>query len=190
MGVLLIGWSPPRDFPRPLKTHYLNCFGGPLGVPGPWKYVYNHCVKFSLWETLCSPSYDRFYLSFSTQCHQQCIFVIDEILLTPLPGHLQSWFLVFHYCHVHEKSDFGYATYGAFTFWEKSIWGRFEVRLRCVSGSFQKSFRCVSGPFQLRLDMDTNTDTDTRHRTRTRTPDTEIKLSKLWMHCPSPRRTS
>ena len=33
-------------------------------------------------------------------------FLIDEIVLTRYPSHLQSWFVVSYYCHVHKKSEF------------------------------------------------------------------------------------
>ena len=39
IGVLLIGWLPSGDSPRPSKTYYFDYFGGPLGVPGPWRHA-------------------------------------------------------------------------------------------------------------------------------------------------------
>ena len=55
----IIGWSPRGTLPRPLKTYYLNYVGSLLGVAGPWRHAWYHCVKFPLWESLCSPSYDN-----------------------------------------------------------------------------------------------------------------------------------
>ena len=40
-----------------------NYFGSLLGVLGPWRDAYYRCVKFSLWETLCSLSYNHFQIS-------------------------------------------------------------------------------------------------------------------------------
>ena len=44
--------------------------------------------------------------------------LIDEILQTRPYGHLQGWFLIFYFCHVHEKSNYGYTSSGGWTFRE------------------------------------------------------------------------
>ena len=44
--------------------------------------------------------------------------LIDEILRSRATGHLQGWFLVFYYCHAHEKWTYGYTSSGGWTFCE------------------------------------------------------------------------
>ena len=39
-------------------------------------------------------------------------FLIDEIFVSWAPGHLRGRFLFFYYCHVVEKSEVRYTTYG------------------------------------------------------------------------------
>ena len=55
-GLLMDGhFGGPR---RPFKTYDFNHFGVHLGVQGSWRHTKKLRVKCSLWETLCSPSYD------------------------------------------------------------------------------------------------------------------------------------
>ena len=70
-------------------------------------------------------------------------FLIDEILLTRPPGHFQSCFLVFYYCHVGEKSEFVYTTSGGWTFCDFVDFELFLKYVRGVRGAFEVSLRCV-----------------------------------------------
>ena len=65
--------SPPGTLPRPLKNIILNNFGGLLGVPGPRRHAYYHCVKFALWETPYSSKNDHFRVP-CCPCYRKCKF--------------------------------------------------------------------------------------------------------------------
>ena len=71
------------------KLIFLTIFDS-LWVYGTLGDMLTSIVKFSIWETACSLSYDILLAAIFCTMSPTLYFPIDEILLTRPPGHLQS----------------------------------------------------------------------------------------------------
>ena len=64
MCIYMYIYSPLGGLPlNPLKFIILINLGAYWVYQTIWRHTDYHCVKFSLWETLCSPSYEDFWIS-------------------------------------------------------------------------------------------------------------------------------
>ena len=102
--------------PQPLKTFDFNNSGGLLGVPGPFRHAWDHCVKLSLWETPYSPTNDHFCVP----CwHPTCKFLLMKFsyLGSQAISRVDCWFVIT--AMYMKNRTMGIPTNsGGWTFWE------------------------------------------------------------------------
>ena len=99
--------GPPLD-PSNLISFIIFVFA--LGVWGLGNILAS-IVKFVFWEPDCIRRYDNFWVPFSPKL-TKLYTRIDDFFRSRPPGHLQGGCFVGSYCHVGDKFEFVFSTYG------------------------------------------------------------------------------
>ena len=108
-------YGPPEERRDPLKIFELIIFGL-LWVRGAIHNILTSIVSNSHFGNRPIARDMTICWSHVGPRASENVYLIDDFARTRPPSHLQGRFLVFHYCHVDEKSDSVCTTYGGWIF--------------------------------------------------------------------------